>query len=269
MPDDLPNRLPSDRPDPNQPASNQPDPNRPIPRSRKQIILRGILFFLGLGLALAIAYFSHCPSPEIGLFPPPPQSRTHTIYLVKHDFHTGIAWSQTENIKEGKALMGAEKWKDSPYVEVGWGDRQFYYSNDTSILSMIRAMVIPSPSTLHVASFAEPPEVFFQFPVFQLELSEAGFEKLVAYIQRSFQTDAKGDRLPPISDRGQYGVSNFYESVPKYFFAFNCNTWAAAALHHAGLPICDRRTLLSEHLADRIKPYAFRIFAPPNSSQKK
>jgi uncharacterized protein (TIGR02117 family) len=239
-----------------------PISDRPIRRSRKQILLRAVLFFLGICLALAIAYFSYCPKPTQGLFPASPQSVTHTVFVVKHDYHTGIAWSQTEDIKRGKAAMGAEKWKDAPYVEIGWGDRQFYYANDTSISSMIRAMLMPSPSTIHVASFAKSPEVFFQFPILQLELSEAGFERLISYINGSFQRNAQGERLAPISDQGQYGVSNFYESIPKYFFAFNCNTWAARALHQAGVPTCDRRSLLSEHLADQIKPYASRLFPP-------
>jgi uncharacterized protein (TIGR02117 family) len=231
-----------------------------VRKSCKQIFLRAILFFLGISLALAIAYFSYCPKPTSGLFPAPPPSRTHTIYVVKHDYHTGIAWSQTEDLKRGKAAMGAEKWKDSPFVEIGWGDRQFFYANDTSIPSMIRAMVIPSPSTIHVASFAESPERFFRFPILQLELSEAGFDRLIAYVNGSFQRNSQGDRLAPISDRGQYGVSNFYESIPKYYFAFNCNTWAAKALHQAGIPTCERRTLLSEHLAEQIKPYTSHYF---------
>jgi uncharacterized protein (TIGR02117 family) len=145
-------------------------------------------------------------------------------------------------------------------VEIGWGDRQFYYAGDGSIWSMMRAMIIPSPSTIHVASFSEAPEVFFKFPITQLELSEAGFERLITYINGSFRRNAQGDRLAPISDQGQYGVSNFYESIPKYFFAFNCNTWAAIALRQAGVPTCDRRSLLSEHLTDQIKPYASRLF---------
>lgn len=213
-------------------------------RKRKIAIFLGVL----LGIAVAIAsYFLYCPSPVAGLFPPNPNTKTRTIYFVQHDWHSGLAWAQRD-----KENFGAEAWKDAPFVEVGWGDRQFYFAGDQSIPSMLRAVFIPSDSVMHVASFVESPEQFFKFPVFKIELSEVGFQNLFAYVKQTFAVNETGDRLAAIG-KGQYGVSNFYAAVPRYFSLFNCNTWAAEALRQAGVSICPNRALLAKNLAEQLK----------------
>ena len=220
----------------------------PVIRKQKIRIFIGIL----LGIALAIvgviaSYFLYCPNPTSGLFPPDQNNKTRIIYLIQHDWHSGLAWAQQDSEN-----FGAEAWKDSPYIEVGWGDRQFYFKDDKSIPSILRATFIPSDSVMHVSSFAEPPEKFFKFPIFKIELSELGFQKLFAYVKQTFKLNAQGDRLAAIG-KGQYGVSNFYAAVPKYFSGFNCNTWAAEALRTAGVSICPNRAFLAKNLADQIQ----------------
>jgi uncharacterized protein (TIGR02117 family) len=213
-------------------------------RKQKTAIFLGIL----LGILIAIAsYFLYCPSPTEGLFPPAPNAKTRTIYFVQHEWHSGLAWAQQRG-----ETFGAEEWKDAPYVEVGWGDRQFYFAGDQSIPSMLRAAFIPSDSVMHVTSFAEAPEKFFKFPILPIELSEAGFQNLLAHVKQTFTVNEKGDRLAAIG-KGQYGVSNFYAAVPRYFSAFNCNTWAAEALRNAGVSVCPNRAVLAKNLGEQIK----------------
>ncbi len=211
-------------------------------------IFIGILLGIVLAIIFAIAsYFLYCPSPTSGLFPPDPNTKTRIIYLIQHDWHSGLAWAQ-----QNSENFGAEAWKDAPYIEVGWGDRQFYFENDQSIPSILRAAFIPSDSVMHVASFAEPPEKFFQFPIFKIELSELGFQKLFTYVKQTFKLNPQGDRLAAIG-KGQYGVGNFYAAVPKYFSGFNCNTWAAEALRTAGMSVCPNRAFLAKNLAEQIQ----------------
>ncbi|MEI6063554.1 MAG: DUF2459 domain-containing protein [Pseudanabaena sp. ELA748] len=214
--------------------------------TRKQKI--GIFLGILLGITIAIAsYFFYCPSPITDSFPAVQNAKTRKIYFVQHDWHSGLAWAQQKTER-----FGAEEWKDSPYVEVGWGDRQFYFAGDQSIPSMLRAMFIPSDSVMHVASFAESPEKFFKFPVLPIELSESGFQNLLVYIKQTFAVNQKGDRLAAIGN-GQYGVSNFYAAVPRYFGAFNCNTWAAEALRNAGISVCPNRAILAKDLGEQLK----------------
>lgn len=213
-------------------------------RNPKTTIFLGAL----LGIAIAIAgYFLYCPSPNVGLYPPAPNTKIRTIYFIQHEWHSGLAWAQ-----EGTEKFGAEAWQDSPYVEVGWGDRDFYFAGNKSVLSMLRAVFIPSDSVIHVVSFAEDPERFFRFPIIKIKLSEQGFQNLFAYVKRTFQQNEKGDRLAAIG-KGQYGVSNFYAAVPRYFSAFNCNTWAAEGLRNGGVKVCPNRAIFAKNLAEQLR----------------
>ena len=200
-----------------------------------------------MGLAIAIAsYFLYCPNPIVGIDPSSKtSSKNRIVYFVQHEWHSGLAWQQ-----QGEKF-GAEAWQDAPYVEIGWGNRQFYYANDQSILSMLRAVFIPSDSVIHVASLAVAPAQFFKVPVLPIELSEAGFQNLFNYVKNTFAINEKGDRLTAIG-QGQYGLSNFYAAVPRYFGLFNCNTWAAEALRQAGVAVCPNRALLAKHLGDQL-----------------
>lgn len=220
------------------------DGARQVTRKQKITIFLGLL----LGIVIAIAsYFLYCPSPNVSLYPPTPNSKIRTIYFIQHDWHSGLVWAQ-----EGAEKFGAEGWKDSPYVEVGWGDRDFYFAGNKSIFSMLRAFFIPSDSVIHVVSFSETPEKFFQFPIIKIELSEQGFQNLFTYVKRTFQQNEVGDRLGAIG-KGQYGVSNFYGAVPRYFSAFNCNTWAAEALRNAGVSVCPNRAIFANNLAAQLR----------------
>jgi uncharacterized protein (TIGR02117 family) len=208
-------------------------------------------------IALCLAFLSAiaaislplCSLPTAGLFPPRAGNPTRSVYIIQHDWHTGLAWSQ-----QGLVKIGPEAWRHAPYVEVGWGDRDFYYAGDKSIITMLKAFFLPTPSAIHVVGFAEPPAAYFkELHIWRLDLSEPGFTNLVSYALTTFSRDRKGDRLPPLPGNGQYGVSNFYAAVPQYGFWLTCNAWTANALNAAGVPACPSRVLLPLHLIDRVR----------------
>jgi uncharacterized protein (TIGR02117 family) len=143
---------------------------------------------------------------------------------------------------------------------VGWGDRDFYYAGDKSIPAMFRAFFLPTPSVMHVVGFSEPPaEYFKQSHILRLDLSVPGFNRLFSYIQATFSRDSKGDRLPPLSGSGQYGVSNFYAAVPQYGFWLTCNVWTAKALNAGGIPTCPGKVSLPFHLFDQVRDLGIQL----------
>jgi uncharacterized protein (TIGR02117 family) len=216
-------------------------------RQRKRAI---IALCLGLVSILAAIFLPFCPTTPTGLFPPQAGTPTHAVYIIQHDWHTGLAWSQ-----KGLVPIGPEGWRNAPYVEVGWGDRDFYYAGDRSIITMFKAFFLPTPSAMHVVGFGESPEAYFKKDksVWRLDLSEPGFLSLIGYVGETFSKNAKGDRLPPLPGSGQYGVSNFYAAVPQYGFWLTCNAWTANALNAAGVSACPSRVLLPFHLIDRLR----------------
>lgn len=196
----------------------------------------------------AVGWFSYCPAPELSLT----DQRTIPIYVTAHGWHTAIAWAQQDSPTPD---WGAENWRTAPFVEFGWGDRQFYFAGDESLLSILRIVFVPSESVIHVASLPTSPDRFFSAEVQKLYLDPKGFQQLQTYIHQTFRLKHNQRQL---LGRGQYGntaPSNFYEAVPKYSLWFNCNTWTATALWHSGIPTCPRRTLTAEQLMDQVKQW--------------
>ena len=68
-----------------------------------------------------------------------------------------------------------------------------------------------------------------------LPVSDAGMERLVAYVAASFARDAAGDAID--LGRSLYGAGRFYASRERFHLFKTCNVWTAWALQAAGLPI--------------------------------
>nr|WP_225882679.1 DUF2459 domain-containing protein [Pseudanabaena sp. PCC 7367] len=218
-------------------------------------------WLIGLCMIMAILVsfnllFS-CPKPIAGLFPPQPGEPTKTLYIVRQAWHTGLAWSQQD-----LPQMGPEAWRDAPYIEIGWGDRRFYYDSDFSVNSVLQAIFIPTTSVMHVVGFAEPPKEFFHYTdVWELELSERGFKNLFKFVQQTyagFDGGAGVTGRSPLAGKSLYGVGNYYEALPSYSFWQTCNGWTAQALLQAGVPICPKRTLLVRDVVAQLR----RFFVP-------
>ncbi|MGH7276990.1 MAG: DUF2459 domain-containing protein, partial [Candidatus Rokuibacteriota bacterium] len=124
----------------------------------------------------------------------------------------------------------------SQFVEVGWGERDFYMAPAGTSGMALRAAVLPGSSVLHIAGFGGPVERYFAASeVVEITLSRRGLEKLAAFIGDAYATDEAGAviRLGP----GQYPQSRFYLARETYHALKTCNTWTAKALRAAGCPI--------------------------------
>lgn len=161
-------------------------------------------------------------------------AHTRTIHLVSHGWHTGIvvrlADLAPDAWPESAALPRAE------YIEVGWGDREYYQAASPGTWQALKAAFVPGPSVLHLVGFRLPVEQYFPASeVIVLPVSEAGLARLVAHIRNHYARDASGN--PIQLGVGLYGESSFYESVEDFHLFNNCNTWTARALRIAGIPV--------------------------------
>ena len=161
------------------------------------------------------------------------------IYLVAHDGHTGIA------VPRARIPLGL--WPESgdfpqaEYLEVGWGNRDFYYGRIQGFWGTLGA-TLPSPSVLHVAGFRGPPAQYFRASeVIELAVPAEGFANLVRYIHEAHE---RTGALPAASlGSGLYGDSRFYPAWESFHLFRTCNVWTAQALRAAGLPVVDSITM--------------------------
>jgi uncharacterized protein (TIGR02117 family) len=208
--------------------------------------------------ALVPVVFGACSAPPPNPAPPSDDGRRVAIYLVAHDKHSGIAIRRAD-IPTG---MWPES-RDFPraeYLEVGWGDRDYYYGRNQGFWDALRAAFgSNNPSVLHVAGVRGPlPESFPASEIIEVRVSRDGFDRLVRYIHNEY--DRAGAPMAAPLGPGLYGDSRFYPARQSFNLSLTCNVWTARGLRDAGLPIQDAMT--REGLMSQVREIGKEIQRP-------
>ena len=201
-----------------------------------------------------------CASPPNNLFPPGPNEPSRTIYLVSHGWHAGLVVKRAD-IPAGiwpqhNDFPGAE------YLEVGWGDKDYYMTPKPNLGIMLKAGLLPTASVLHVVGFNTPVTRYFpRSEVIRIDLSEAGLQRMCRYIQNSYPRDenALSQPLGP----SLYGDGQFYLSRETYHAFNTCNAWTARALREGGCPIRPAGNLKVETLMTNVAKFGTVIQSRP------
>ena len=214
-------------------------------------------------LLLAISC-SACIAPTREIQASPENEQGNTIYLVSHGWHAGIVLLRTD-ISES-IWPATVEFSDAQYLEIGWGDRDFYQTPDPHLGLILKAALLPTASVLHIVGFNEPVQTYFPYSeIIKIELSSVGFKYLTHAIVSSFATDKAGNitSLGP----GLYGNSRFYKSSETYHLFNTCNVWTARALRAAELPITPATVIRVESLMSRARKFGTLVQAGIESSQ--
>ncbi|MET0868299.1 MAG: DUF2459 domain-containing protein [Pseudorhodoplanes sp.] len=212
-------------------------------------VVRGI----ALGVAatiLALSWLALVTArPGNAKFWPPANGAPSTdIYLVSNGYHAGIVLP-TAQLAEIAAQNGAaalaqvvESFGAYPFVEIGWGEEQFYAAVPTAARMTIglaaRALFRPgNASVLHVAGLPDHPrKVFPSADIVRLTLSEQGLLRMLKAIDATFARSGEPPS-PQLLGRGLYRTSLFYRAHGSFHIFNVCNHWAADMLSAAGLPV--------------------------------
>ncbi|WP_457670080.1 DUF2459 domain-containing protein [Thiolapillus sp.] len=173
-----------------------------------------------------------------------------TVYLVSHGWHAGIVVSRDDVPEDAWPILA--DFPDAKYLEIGWGDKDFYETPDPHAGIVLKAALLPSASVLHVVGFSDAvPRYFSRSEIIRIDLPAAGFHALIQGIGESFARDGSGkaDYLGP----GLYGDSRFYLSRERYHLFNTCNAWTARRLRRAGLPIRSLRSIRVEGLMSQAR----------------
>src|SRR5258705_11810325 len=117
-----------------------------------------------------------------------------TVYLVSHGWHVGLALRRDDLL----ALSPPSRLPAPPveYVEIGWGDGDFYPAPWPPLSLGLRAARCSRSGVMQAAGFAGPCSVMFPGQkVLALEVTPAGFAALARHIEASLAV--KGHRQPP------------------------------------------------------------------------
>jgi len=179
---------------------------------------------------------------------------------VSHGWHTGIVIRRTD--LPAAVWPESKDFPDAEYLEVGWGDRDYYQSREPDAWITLKAALWPTPSVLHIVGFSGPVASYFPHSeVVELTLSPRSFEHLSGFVHGSFDRNgaARSSRLGP----GLYGYSAFYPARGKFHLFNTCNVWTARVLRAAGLPVTPSYAITTDNVMSQARPFGKTIQSRP------
>lgn len=176
-----------------------------------------------------------CAAPIKNLYPPRNDiSESKRIYIIKYEWHTGIAFNRKEASPYLPLLN--DEFSKVKFIEVGWGDKAYFMADKGTMLLAIKAVLWPTRSVLHVWGFnRDPVLVFGDSRVMEISVSDQGFINMIQYFNNSFAVDSDMQNIK--MNKGKDGLSQYYLSNEKYYGFKTCNVWTAKAIRKTGYPI--------------------------------
>lgn len=201
-------------------------------------------------VVLGVLMLSGCasrPEPAVRELVCPPQ---RSYQVVNHGAHLGLVVPADDLIRAVPGL--ALEFDKAQRLELGWGDEAYYREPEPGWVLGLWAVLWPTSSVLHVAGLAgDPREHFPGFEIVELQVSEEGYRRLIAYLAEAFALAPGGD--PVAVGPGQYGHSLFYRAHGTYHVLRTCNTWTAQAIAVSGLPVTHPFTIRAEAVMSQIR----------------
>lgn len=212
-------------------------------------LFRGIGYGLSaIALAILLLAGVTARSGDPSLWPPKPDEPVTEIFVVSHGYHAGIALSTAQIAaavrRSGNTALGlvAERFGGYPFIEIGWGEQDFYASvptvGDLKLGLAARALFRPdNKSVVHVVGLPDTPrKAFPSADIVRIVVSETGFARLLSALNRTFALSDDPAGLQELG-RGLYGPSLFFRANGAFHIFSVCNHWVADMLSAAGLPV--------------------------------
>ncbi|MEL6636626.1 MAG: TIGR02117 family protein [Bacteroidota bacterium] len=162
------------------------------------------------------------------------------VYLKSDGIHADFILPTINHLYDWSKIITSGDYQtplsQQSFLGIGWGDRGFYLDiptwGDLTPKIVCKALCIPSPTVVHVISYAQPPNSFKYFR--KLILSEAQYLALCEYIQSYFRTD-EGAQVQLVPDVGYTPDDNFYLAERPYHVFHTCNYWVNRGLKRIGI----------------------------------
>lgn len=166
------------------------------------------------------------------------QEQEIEFYLISNDIHIGLVLPLKNEVFDWESLIDPKQFGSRPtkWLNMGWGDRQFYFAIPTwdnfSIGVALDSLFVPDPGILHIEYLPLHPERYKG--IRKIKVSKRTYAKIVSAVKDSFIL--KDGRPVLIDNRGYEDNDNFYEAHGTYTILRTCNEWTADMLGEAGLP---------------------------------
>lgn len=203
-----------------------------------------ILFFKFFIISVFISFSGITNTPQDA------EKNLYSVYILKHEWHVGIIFKRSETVDLLTALNN--DFQNAKYIEIGWGDKDFYMAENETVWLVVKAALWPTASVLHVAEFNQHPRLMFDNDeIIELELTKDNYRELCSYINQSFKLTDEQENVK--LGHGLYGNSQFYLSQEKYHLFHTCNVWAARGLKNAQVSIKPYKAITSQNVMKQLQ----------------
>jgi len=118
--------------------------------------------------------------------------KRHTIYVASISWHTGIivpGYSIPDSLWPIK-----HNFSKFDYLEIGWGDRDFYQHPKINLWYIIKATLWPTPTALHVVPLKEENiEInYIDTKVVKLKITQKELNNLSHFLVSQFELNEQG-----------------------------------------------------------------------------
>ena len=156
------------------------------------------------------------------------------VVVAERGWHTDLCVPAPATADDALAPLAAG-FAGARFLCFGFGERQYLLSGHHGWLEKLSAL-LPSRAVVLMTALAAPPDAAFGAGnVVSLKLSRTGAASLRDFLRRAVLSDAAGRPLR-LRD-GPYPGSVFFAAAGTYDAIDTCNTWTAAGLRAAGLPV--------------------------------
>ncbi|HRE79016.1 MAG TPA: TIGR02117 family protein [Flavobacterium sp.] len=166
-------------------------------------------------------------------------AKEYEIYIKSNGVHTDLVLPIKTDLKDWSEKIKFEKIKSKDsthqFLAFGWGDKGFYLDtpewSDLKFSTAFNAAFNLGTSAMHTTFYKQIQE---NESCVKIEISKEQYQKLITFIEASFQYDTNGN--PIFIDATTYGKNDsFYEAHRTYNLFYTCNTWANQALKKANM----------------------------------
>jgi len=142
------------------------------------------------------------------------------------------------------------------YVDIGWGDRDFYQSpKDFDLYLAFKALFIPSESVVRIEGYNYEIEDIISYSDFciRFALNENNLTNLLKFIDSSFSRNNQNKLV--VTLKKARGRIFFFKSKYSYHIFETCNKWVAKGFAAAGFDISPGWIITSENLFEEVKKF--------------
>src|SRR4029453_11422591 len=188
-----------------------------------------------LVLVIVLLSGAGCAPPGPPLYPVPAQEEPLYIYVVRHEWHTGLVVKYDDI--EPHLWPEKDDFPEALYLEVGWGDRDFYQRPRPGLGILLQAALKSPASVLFVIGVPTTVTRYFPYAdILEIPLSQRPLEDARRFSHSTYKRDASGQTIP-LGPGHNHRHSMFYLAEGDYSLFNTCNSWISKALQAAGLPI--------------------------------